>query len=166
MSAMLRRTILLLIFLTGSAWLAAGEPVFIYLVRHAEKVDDSRDPDLSAAGQARAEALAAFFAEIELDALFATELKRTQQTIEPIAKVKSLSLTIHPARDSASLAGRLRAMAGKTVLVSGHSNTVPAIIAALGGSEVAIGDDDYDNLFLVVIVDGEAYLQRFRFHMR
>ena len=162
---MLRSTLVLIVLITPT-WLSAGEPVFIYLVRHAEKVDDSRDPDLSEPGKARSDALAAFFAELELDSIYATELKRTQQTVEPTARAKGLPLTIHPARDSSSLAGQLRAMAGKTVLVSGHSNTVPAIIAALGGPELTITDDDYDNLYLVVIVDGEAHLQHFRFHLR
>jgi len=42
--------------------------------------------------------------------------------------------------------------AGKTVLVVGHSNTVPKIIAALGGPALAdICDAAYSNIFTLVI---------------
>ena len=48
--------------------------------------------------------------------------------------------------------------AGHTVLVVGHSNTVPAIVAALGAKRpAAICDPEYDNLFIVTIAaDGKA----------
>ncbi len=57
----------------------------------------------------------------------------------------------NPARDTDGLVARLRAEhAGGVVLLVGHSNTVPAIIKALGGPDVTIGDMEYDNLFIFV----------------
>jgi broad specificity phosphatase PhoE len=156
------RTVLLLLFLLPSLALA-GEPNFIYLVRHAEKVDDSRDPELSDAGRARAVALTEFFAEIHVDAVFATEYQRTRDTVAGIAQARDLEVTVHPARDSAGLAEKLTAMDGQTTVIAGHSNTVPAIIAALGGPTLEIDHSDYENLFLVVLVDGKAHLQQYRF---
>ena len=42
-------------------------------------------------------------------------------------------------------------IAGKTVVVVGHSNTVPMIIKALGGPDIgAIPETEYDNLFTVI----------------
>jgi len=158
------RTILITIFFLPML-AAAGEPTFIYLVRHAEKVDESRDPALSEAGEARAVALAAFLEEVEVDALFATEYRRTVDTVAPIGEDRGLEVTVHSARDSAGLAEKLHAMEGKTAVIAGHSNTVPAIIAALGGPTLTIDHSDYDNLYLVVLVDGQAHLQHYRFQV-
>ena len=58
----------------------------VFLVRHAEKAkDDPRDPTLSDAGRRRAEALDALLVRVDVTHLFATEYKRTQQTLEPLA---------------------------------------------------------------------------------
>ena len=47
--------------------------------------------------------------------------------------------------------------AGKTVLVVGHSNTVAAIVAALGGAAFRdFCEPEYDNLVTVVIDNGGA----------
>ena len=62
----------------------------IYLVRHAEKQDDSKDPALSECGQKRAQALAALFADIPLAAVYATPYQRTQQTAAAVANNKKL----------------------------------------------------------------------------
>ena len=63
------------------------------VVRHAEKVDASRDPDLSPAGHARAQALAATLGERELAAAYATEFKRTSQTLAPSAEARGMAIT-------------------------------------------------------------------------
>ncbi|MDJ0838316.1 MAG: phosphoglycerate mutase family protein [Acidobacteriota bacterium] len=157
------RILLILAGLIGPVFLIAGEPTMVYLVRHAEKVDESRDPDLSQAGLRRSEALAAFLEKVSFDAVYATQFKRTQQTVAPLSKATGLKIQQHDARDSKGFAEMVRGMPGKTIIAAGHSNTVPAIIQALGGPPLTIGDSDYDNLFLVVLVDGKAHLQHFRF---
>jgi phosphohistidine phosphatase SixA len=52
-------------------------------------------------------------------------------------------------RDASVLIGKIKAHATGAVLVVGHSNTVPQIVKALGGSIVTVGDDEYDSLFFV-----------------
>jgi broad specificity phosphatase PhoE len=133
-----------------------GVPMTVYLVRHAEKqpaapgAKPDKDPSLSDAGRKRALALVPVMADVELAAVFATELKRTQQTVEPVAKAKGLTVEIVAARDTPALAERIRALAGKAVLVAGHSNTVPEIAAALGASDpFAIEDDEFGDLFVL-----------------
>ena len=56
----------------------------------------------------------------------------------------------------AALAERMKTeAAGKTVLYAGHSNTVPALIQALGvPGAFTIGESDYDDLFLVSLLPG------------
>ena len=128
------------------------------VVRHAEKVDASRDPDLSARGHARAQALAARLGDAKLVALYATEFKRTGQTIAAVAATHDLPVTPYAADEAAStLAARLRAAhPSGTVLIAGHSDTVPGIVAALCECEAAeMPDHEYDRLSIVRITPGQ-----------
>ncbi len=52
-------------------------------------------------------------------------------------------------KSAADLLKQLKAEKGN-VLVVGHSNTVPEVIKAIGvATPVTIGDDEFDNMFLV-----------------
>ena len=133
------------------------------IVRHAEKAsDDPRDPQLSAAGMARAQRLAASLATAPLAAIYATAYRRTRQTATPAAAAHSLTVSTYEAKsDAGEFAATLsQRHARGTVLVVGHSNTVPAIAGALCGCTVApIGDDEYDRRLRVQIDgDGKATL--------
>ncbi|MEZ6093648.1 MAG: phosphoglycerate mutase family protein [Pirellulaceae bacterium] len=128
----------------------------VFLVRHAEKeAGDSRDPELSDVGRERVEALTAMLSSTNLAALFATEYKRTQQTVEPLARQKELLVTTIEASDTMRLVNKIKnEFADQAVLVAGHSNTVPAIITELGCEEqVTIDESDYDQLFMLIIGD-------------
>jgi phosphohistidine phosphatase SixA len=129
----------------------------IFLVRHAERADSApgtsptmgADPDLSEAGMARAESLARLLKDATITAIFATEFKRTQQTAAPLAKALGLTVKVIPSKSTADLVKQLEATKGN-VMVVGHSNSVPDVIKALGiSTPVTIGDDDFDNLFIV-----------------
>ncbi len=144
----------------GSA--AAQQALFI--VRHAEKVDQSKDPHLSDAGQARARALAALLAQSGAAAIYATEYQRTTETVKPLADRLGLPIQHVPAADTARLVEQLKARhAQDTVVVVGHSNTVPAIVKAYGASVPEIADDDFGSVFVVVPrVSGPALVLRLR----
>lgn len=133
------------------------------VVRHAEKVDASRDPDLSAAGHARAQALAERLDGLALAAVYATEFKRTAQTVAPSAAARAITITAYPASQPAAgfAAGLRTAHPRGTVLIAGHSNTVPGIVAALCGCEVApMPDHEYDRLSIIrVDPDGQPRLE-------
>ena len=119
-------------------------PLAFVVVRHAEKASDTaRDPELSDAGHARARALAAALRDAPLVAAWSTGYLRTRQTAAPAAQAHGLETQSYDAAlPAAELARRLReANAGGTVLVVGHSNTVPGIVAALCGCEVAAIDE-------------------------
>jgi broad specificity phosphatase PhoE len=123
----------------------------IFIVRHAEKADSSENSDLSEAGRARAEALAKMLKDKNITAIYATEFKRTQQTAAPLAKVLGLTVTTLPAKDKGALVEKLHAPTGNALVV-GHGNTIPDLIKQLGISEpISIGDNDYDNLFEIVL---------------
>lgn len=142
---------------------ADGATATFILVRHAEKAtDDARDPSLSDAGLARAAKLATLLADAPLTAAYATEYRRTQQTARPAADGHGIVVTTYDARTpEAAFASRLRTAHGRgTVLVVGHSNTVPGIVAALLGAPVEpMQDDQFGRLYRVSIgVDGKATL--------
>ncbi len=127
----------------------------MFLVRHGEKAqDDPRDPSLSPAGEARAQALVGLLGSAGVTHFFATEFRRTQATLRPLASAAGREITVVPAADSAALRAAIRALpAGSVVAVAGHSNTVPGMITALGGKPPAdtLPDDAYDRLFVVVV---------------
>jgi phosphohistidine phosphatase SixA len=138
----------LALFITIAA--GAAEPT-VFVVRHAEKAKggDEKDPDLSDAGRARAESIARVLKDAGITAIYATEFKRTQQTAEPLARSAEIAVTIVPAKETATLVAQVKATDG-AALVVGHSNTVPQILQALGATTaVTIGDEDYDNLFVL-----------------
>ena len=124
-------------------------------MRHAEKAADAeapRDPPLSAAGAARARALAERVSAVPLVAVYATPWRRTRETATPAANAHGLAVrTEDPPEDAVTHAHALRARhRDGTVLVVGHSNTVPPLVAALCGCAVpALGDADYGDLFVV-----------------
>lgn len=124
----------------------------VYVVRHAEKIDAS-DPQslLSPAGHARAEALSDRLSGIELSGVYATNIERTQQTAAPTAEAQGLDITIFPWQDHEDMVADLLANhAGGVVLVVGHSNTVSPTIETLHGEAVEVGENDYNNLWLVL----------------
>jgi phosphohistidine phosphatase SixA len=79
-----------------------------------------------------------------------SEFRRTAQTAAPLAKRLGLAAERVTAADTAGLAKRLATARDDVVLIVGHSNTVPAIVAALGGPAVTIAETDYGNLFVFI----------------
>jgi broad specificity phosphatase PhoE len=124
----------------------------VILVRHAEKIIDpnNNDVDLSAAGQTRAQEIARIFGDTGIKAIYATQYKRTQETVKPLADKLGLPVTVVNSKGTADL---IRAQhSGQTVFVAGHNNTVPEIIAALGGPQFpTIPETEFDNLYIVTV---------------
>ena len=140
-----------------------ADAVEFVIVRHAEKAADAGDdPSLTDAGRARATALAQALAGTPVAAVYSTGYARTRETAQPTAAAHGLPVTPYDAREPAdAFAGRLRAAHDRgTVLVVGHSNTVPAIAAALCGCDVApMEETEYDRRLVVAVApDGAATL--------
>ena len=127
----------------------------LILVRHAEKVlDDSKDPELTEAGQQRALRLASLLKETKVDAIFSTAFKRTQNTVTPLAKAKGIEVRTYEANNPEAIDAMLKNFPGGTIVVCGHSNTIPWTVNYLLGTESYknFDDGDYDNLLIVEIV--------------
>ena len=144
-------------------------PTTIILVRHAEKKivpPENKDPDLSPAGMARAEELARMFSDSGIAAIYATQYKRTQQTVKPLADKLRLSVTQVEAKKTADLVKQIRAKnTGQVIFIAGHNNTVPEIIAAMGGPQLPIiPETEYDNLYILIVQsDGSAKLVKMKY---
>ena len=132
----------------------------IFIVRHAEKATTGgHDPDLSVAGQKRAEALARILKDSQITAVFVTEFKRTQETAAPTAKAAHVNTTVVPANDVAGLAAKVRASNGNALVV-GHGNTIPDLMKALGiTTPITIPEDDYSEIFVVSLHDPPQLLR-------
>lgn len=143
----------------------------VILVRHAEKVDNSEDPVLSAEGEARANALAVALSASDLTHIFVTPLQRTRMTADLTARAQAIT------PEAVSLEGgteahvrrvdqRIRALpADAIVLVVGHSNTIPLIADALGEiGPAAMADCEYDRMTVISVrnsIDSPAIIGRY-----
>jgi broad specificity phosphatase PhoE len=147
----LERIVLSMALLLGLSADALAQRAIV-LVRHAEKLDQSEDSVLSAAGLSRADALADLLRGADVTLILTTEYRRTQATAAPLARRLQMSPDVVPAREHDQLLMRLsRAPADAVVLVVGHSNTLPIILARLGWKgTLTLTDRDYDDAFVVV----------------
>lgn len=136
----------------------------VYLVRHAEKAAaPAADPPLTEAGTKRAEDLVRKLSKAGIKTISTSQFQRTKQTAEPLAKQLGIQNTVIPVRmdtmNSRQLSpeylkqvSELVASSAGSVLIVGHSNTVPELIKALGGDIApAIDDATYDDLFVVTV---------------
>lgn len=145
-----------------------SDGVDFIVVRHAETAgDDPDDPSLSPAGRARAQALAELLAREPLQAVYATEFRRTRQTAEPAAQAHGLPVNAYFSRgDSGETARqwRQRHHAG-TVLIVGHSDNVADLAATLCGcASLPMDEREYDRVSVVhVAAGGRAELRTRRY---
>jgi broad specificity phosphatase PhoE len=140
----------------------------VIVVRHAEKIIDpsNNDVELSAAGHARAQEIVRMFGEAGVNAVYATQYKRTQQTVKPLADKLGLTATIVDSKKTGDLIAQIRAQhSGQTVLIAGHNSTVPEIVAALGGPKYpTIPETEYDHLYIVTVYrTGKAQVLKMKY---
>jgi phosphohistidine phosphatase SixA len=152
----------------GANTLSAEEPfkpITIFLVRHAEKAAaPAQDPPLLEAGNARSQQLARILGKAGIKAIYTSQFLRTKQTAEPLAKQSGIIITTMPVRMDPSnprevsrqsireLADKVLEASGESVLIVGHSNTVPEVIRMLGGDVApTIDEKEYDDLFIVTV---------------
>jgi broad specificity phosphatase PhoE len=140
------------------------------LVRHAEAGEDSSgDPDLSPAGERRIVALGGVLDDLlvdrKVDYLYASDTRRAQQTAAPIANQFRLPINVLASSDWSRLAARIRREhRGKTVVVVGYATTLPGVINQLSGHELAMRDDEFDSIYVVVLPSpGETRVFRLRY---
>ncbi len=150
----------------------------VILVRHAEKMEAPReDPPLTEAGKARAALLAKMLARAGVKAIYTSQFLRTRETAEPLAKqlgVTATPITIQSKRSNPrevseesikQIVDRIMNGSADTVLVVGHSNSVPDVVRMLGAEEApAIDEKNFDDLFIVTVYDkGKARVTHLKY---
>lgn len=159
-----RRRIQIVIIYTliaiGLAWFFESQATTtIIFVRHAEKdLSVANDPPLSEAGRGRVAELTRQLVDADVvagvDAIYATPFRRTQQTAQPLADALDLPINTYDASDTETvLESILERHKGKIILVVGHSDTIPVLIANLGASKQVppIDENEYDNIYVISI---------------
>lgn len=144
-------------------------PTVVYLVRHAEKSpagppDDPKNPHLNSDGVKRAGDLVRLLGEAGVTGVFSTDYRRTIETVDPLAKHLSLEVETYDPDDLAGFAKMLKSSPGRHV-VSGHSNTTPALVELLGGEPGPPIDEkrEYDRLYILMIEGEEVTTLRLRY---
>jgi phosphohistidine phosphatase SixA len=135
---------------------ASAEPTTVIIVRHAERAAEPvNDPALSAAGLTRANQLAEALAQFKVNAIITTNLRRTKETAQPLAKKMALQATEIGVRKGEAAAhvpevvGAILKLSG-TVLVVGHSNTAAQIVTALTDQPMTpLCETSYSHVFIV-----------------
>jgi phosphohistidine phosphatase SixA len=166
--------VMALAFVIFAAWVwgTAGSTTVI-IIRHAEKDSSvsATDPPLSTAGEARAALLARMFGDAKhpghVDAIYVSPALRNRQTAAPLASQLGIEETVVPGDDPQALASRvLREHRGGRVLIVGHSDTVPKIVAALSGDPniPEIDAQEYGTMYIVTVPRiGNANLLRLNY---
>ncbi len=156
------KALIVLILVLTSVNAIADNAYSIYLIRHAEKDlsdPDTKNPKLTQCGEERAHRLATIFKDINLQAVYSTDFKRTQRTAKPTAKSKKIAIESYSPYVLDDLLGELTAKK-QDVLVVGHSQTTNVLAGKLAGVNLEIIDEyEYDRLYQVVVTEGAVNLQ-------
>jgi broad specificity phosphatase PhoE len=119
-----------------------------FVIRHFQK-EVGNDPRLTPKGQANAVRLAERLSGERIVAVYSTDTRRTRETAAPTVTKLGLMVALYPATDYAALAQRV-ASQPESVLIVGHSNTVPDIVAHFSGApQPPMDESQYGTLFVV-----------------
>lgn len=130
------------------------KPLLVFLVRHAEKTDLSRDPELSDLGKERALELTKILRSTNIEYIHSSDYIRTRETAAPTAEKFGLTIEIYDPGNLESLAQKIKNKGGNHLEV-GHSNTTPTLVSLLGGNpEIEmIEENEFDRLYIVIDSD-------------
>ena len=170
MAPLLFPLLALLMAAGGFYWLSTwASTTVVILVRHEESGENaSGDPDLSPAGEKRVANLGALIGDLlagrKVDYLYAADTRRAQQTAAPMANEFKLPINVLASSDWSGLAARIRREhRGKTVVVVGYATTLPGVINQLTRMELAMGEREFDSIYVVVMPSpGETRVLRLR----
>jgi len=135
-----------------------SETTTYYFIRHAEKDRSNpseKDAHLTGEGHKRAQNWSEILQHIQFDAVYSTDYHRTKETAQPTAAKNRLEVVIYNPRTGFDETFKT-ATQGKTVLVVGHSNTIPSFVNAVIGQKKYedIDDSNNGNLYIVTVIDG------------
>lgn len=138
----------------------SGEITYI-LLRHAEKdasaTANKADVDLSAAGKERASRLMDAIKPFRPEQIFATMFRRARLTVTPLAENLNpdyrLMIQTYDHSGIEEFAERLLKVNARTVIVSGHNTTTPALANLLIKQEKykPLDESEYNKIWIIKI---------------
>jgi phosphohistidine phosphatase SixA len=155
---MTNKTFFMASFLLLSCFSVAADNYSIYLVRHAEKLDNSTDPNLSECGNQRAQQLSKMLSKTNISAIYSTKYQRTMQTAEPMSTLKHLKIENYDPNDLEGFYLQLK-QKKRSALIVGHSNTTPVLTSFLTQQKIApLTEEDYQYLYQVQFINDQPFL--------
>lgn len=151
----MKKILLLIIFICSiSLYSQENKPTTYYFIRHSEKVlkASEQNPDLTKKGRKRAIYWSEVFNHVKFDMVFSTNFKRTIATASPTAKRKGLKIQLYEPKKLLSK-DFIEKTKGKTILIVGHSNTIPGYVNKLLNKKkyFDINESNYSNLYIVTL---------------
>jgi len=129
----------------------------VILVRHAEKSYVGPDPGLTPEGTERARALAETLEYTQIDRIITSDRQRCQLTASFVARAQGIKPIVIGRKKGLgphiqTMTEEVRSSPPGVILVVGHRNTIPPIIAALGGPEFPeMGESEHATMFILEI---------------
>ncbi len=156
----MKKIIVFLLFFCFQISLGQNTITQYYFIRHAEKADSSKNPDLSEKGLERAQGWKALFSEIKFDAVYSTDFNRTLQTIQPIVAGNNQLLKIYNPK-MIDIEAFKKETHGKTILIVGHSNTIPNMVNQIikENKYTNIEENQFGNLYIVTLFENQIVSQ-------
>jgi broad specificity phosphatase PhoE len=143
------------------SWLAisCNTTHYCYIVRHADKLDKTPYSVLSPEGHARSEILKNNLQNKKIDMVFATPFQRTKETAQPLVTFLNKPLLLYRNNAEDSIATVIKSNTNKNILLVGHSGNIPRIIENITGKKITpIGEEEYDNLYIIGFRKGKVKL--------
>lgn len=155
--------VILTFLVFGFACTSKQEAKTIYIVRHAEKLLDSDDPQLNVSGTVRSKKLGQILSDKDIKHAFSTNTYRTIATLQPISNIAGIAIETYDSQNHDDLVKELRKRKGNAVVV-GHSNTVHNLVNYFVGDDekyAELGDVEYDFIFEIRLEeDGSSNVKR------
>lgn len=142
----------IVVFLYFSIGYSQSETTTIYFIRHAEKADSSQNPEPSEEGIKRSVRWTKFFEKTPIDVFYTTLTRRAQMTVSTIATSKQKDVIFYDF-SKFSLKETIEKHSGKSILIVGHSNTIPKQINDFLGEEIyqQIDENEFGNLYTITV---------------
>lgn len=133
-----------------------------YLVRHAEKRNNSDTSSLTPEGEIRAVALKDLLSGKDIKKIYASTYKRTQLTAKPLADATGNQIILYSPDTTAAFGEYLKKLSGTSVLIVGHTNTIPELAEILSDESVSpIPENDFDNIYTIEVKRDLVWVSRY-----
>jgi len=154
--------LLLILYMLINFNVLATQTYTVYLVRHAEKQKEIKNPSLTQCGILRAKQLATMLSQAKIKSIYSTNYRRTVETATPLSKNTQLLIKHYDPRNLNQIAQQLRDRQ-ENAFVVGHSNTTPQLAALLSDQEVEpLTERDYQQLYQIQFSDKQKTMTVFK----